>query len=163
MAALTVRSLSAEVHQAHRVRAAVHGRSAEAEKARPCPLAEQKARQDSARWRSIYKVNTPARLTGMDIRYELDGLSFVWDARKAAANPLRHEGITFEQAATVFFDPLFRLVDASRNNEVRDAVIGYDATGRLLFVVHVELNNEAIRLISARRATNDERRTHEHS
>ena len=99
----------------------------------------------------------------MDIRYEFDGLSFVWDARKAAANPLRHEGITFEQAATVFFDPLFRLVDASRNNQVRDAVIGYDATGRLLFVVHVELSNEAIRLISARRATNEERRTHEHS
>lgn len=99
----------------------------------------------------------------MDIRYELNGLSFLWDASKAAANPIHHDGITFEQAATVFFDPLFRLVDASRNDEARYAVIGYDETGRLLFVVHVELTNEAIRLISARRATNEERRAHEYS
>ena len=49
--------------------------------------------------------------------------------------PRRSLGIRTRQAATVFFDPLFRLIDASRNNEVRDAVIGYDATGRLLFVV----------------------------
>lgn len=99
----------------------------------------------------------------MDIHYELHGLSFVWDARKAAVNPIRHEGITFEQAATAFFDPLFRLVEAGRHGEARDAIIGYDETGRLLFVVHVELAAEAIRLISARPATNDERRTHEHS
>ena len=99
----------------------------------------------------------------MDIHYELNGLSFVWDARKAAVNPARHDGITFEQAATAFFDPFFRLVDASRHDEARDAIIGYDATGRLLFVVHVELTDEAIRLISARRATQEERRTHEHS
>ncbi|MBK5964778.1 hypothetical protein CCR95_11975 [Thiocystis minor] len=100
----------------------------------------------------------------MDIYYELHGLSFVWDARKAAANPIRHEGIMFEQAATVFFDPLFRLVEADRHGEVRDAIVGYDGTGRLLFVVHIELaEEEAIRLISARPATNDERRIHEHS
>jgi len=63
----------------------------------------------------------------------------------------------------VFFDPLFRLVDASRKDEARDAVIGHDETGRLLFVVYVELSEEAIRLISDRRATQEERRTHEHS
>lgn len=63
----------------------------------------------------------------------------------------------------MFFDPLFHLVDASRNDEARDAVIEYDEAGRLLFVVHVELTEEAIRLISARQATQDERRTHEHS
>lgn len=99
----------------------------------------------------------------MDIHYELNGLTFVWDAHKAAANPVRHPGITFEQAATVFFDPLFRLVDASRHGEPRDAIIGYDATGRLLFVVHLEWTGETLRLISARLATNDEKRTHEHS
>jgi uncharacterized protein len=99
----------------------------------------------------------------MDIHYELNGLSFVWDARKAALNPIHHDGITFEQAATAFFDPFFWLVDASRNDEARDAIIGYDATGRLLFVVHIELNEEAICLSSTRRATQEERRTHEHS
>jgi uncharacterized protein len=111
----------------------------------------------------IDNANTVARVNPVDIHYEFNGLSFVWDARKAAANPLRHDGITFEQAVTVFFDPFFRLVDASRNDEARDAALGYDATGRLLFVVHIDLSSEAIRLISARRATNDERRTHEHS
>jgi uncharacterized protein len=54
-------------------------------------------------------------------------------------------------------------VDASRNDEAREAVIGYDTTRRLLFVVHVEVEGEAVRIISARRATNEERRTYEHS
>lgn len=47
--------------------------------------------------------------------------------------------MSFEQAAWVFFDPFFRLVDASRNDESRDAVIGRDEQGRLLYVVHVEV------------------------
>lgn len=97
----------------------------------------------------------------MDIHYELNGTRFVWNAKKAAANPGKHEGITFEQAATVFFDPFFRLVDASRKDEARDAVIGYDALSRLLFVVHVELDGEAIRIISARKATHEERKHHD--
>jgi uncharacterized DUF497 family protein len=62
----------------------------------------------------------------------------------------------------VFFDPFFRLVDASRNHEVRDAVIGYDASGRLLFVVHIEKEGEHIRIVSARRAENDERQDYEY-
>ena len=94
----------------------------------------------------------------MDIHYELNGTSFVWNASKAAANPGKHDGITFEQAATVFFDPFFRWVDASRKGEPRDAVIGYDALSRLLFVVHVEQDGQAIRIISARRATSMERK-----
>lgn len=71
-------------------------------------------------------------------------------------------GIGFEQAATVFFDPLFRLVDAGRNDEARDAVIGFDTQGRLLFVVHIQIEESAIRIISARRATSHERQEHEH-
>ena len=39
----------------------------------------------------------------------------------------------------------------------RDAVIGYDESGRLLFVVHIELEDEIIRVISARKATTTER------
>ncbi|MDQ5886935.1 MAG: uncharacterized protein QG667_221, partial [Pseudomonadota bacterium] len=49
----------------------------------------------------------------MDIHYELNGLSFVWNAAKAANNRKKHDGVSFEQAASVFFDPLFRLLDAS--------------------------------------------------
>lgn len=97
----------------------------------------------------------------MDFRFELNGTTFIWNAKKAAANPGRHDGITFEQAATAFFDPFFRLVEADRNDEARDAIIGFDATGCLLFVVHVEVTDTFIRIISARRATNEERREHE--
>ena len=99
----------------------------------------------------------------MDIRHELNGASFVWNASKALVNPGKHDGVTFEQAATVFFDPFFRLVEAGRNDEARDAIIGYDISNRLLFVVHVQIEDEGIRIISARKATTEERRNHEHS
>ncbi len=93
----------------------------------------------------------------MDIRYEKNGVTFVWNARKAVANLNKHDGITFEQATEAFFDPFFKLVDAGRKQEARDAVIGYDESGRLLFVVHIELEDDKIRLISARKATVTER------
>ena len=98
----------------------------------------------------------------MDCHFRLHGTDFVWNARKAASNPLKHDGVTFEQAATVFFDPFLRVVDASRNDEARDAVIGFDAFGRLLFVVHIQIEETAIRIISARKATAHERLDHEH-
>ena len=89
----------------------------------------------------------------MDVHFEKNGVSFVWNDRKAAANHAKHEGITFEQATAAFFDPFLKLVDAERNDESRDAVIGYDEFGRLLYVVHIEFESELIRLISARKAT----------
>jgi uncharacterized DUF497 family protein len=88
----------------------------------------------------------------MDQLYEFQGLSFVWNSAKARANQRKH-GVTFERATRVFFDPLFRLVDASRNCEARDAAIGYDEQSRLLYVVHVEHLDDFIRIISARKAT----------
>jgi len=97
----------------------------------------------------------------MDIHYELNGVRFVWNADKAQINIRKHDGISFEQAATVFFDPFFCLVDASRHHEARDAVIGYDAFGRLLFVVHIEYDGECIRLISARKAIAEERKDYD--
>ena len=97
----------------------------------------------------------------MDVCYDLNGTSFVWDEEKTRANMLKHDGITFEQSAEAFFDPLFRLVDASRNDEARDAIIGYDTKGRLLFVVHIEVESEFIRIISARKATPKERNAHD--
>lgn len=93
----------------------------------------------------------------MDVHYELHGTAFVWDEEKARVNVTAHDGITFERAAEVFFDPFFRLVDATRNDEARDAVIGFDTLGRVLFVVHIEVEGEYIRIISARKATPQER------
>jgi uncharacterized DUF497 family protein len=69
---------------------------------------------------------------------------------------LRKHGVRFEEAASVFFDPLYVLVDASRAGEARDAAIGFDAFGRLIFVVHVEIESECVRLVSARRASSEE-------
>jgi uncharacterized protein len=91
----------------------------------------------------------------MDQFFELNGDLFVWDLDKAETNWRKH-GVRFEEAATVFGDPLFILVDASRNEEARDAAIGFDIAGRLLFIVHIEFNESHIRIISARRAEVDE-------
>jgi uncharacterized protein len=93
----------------------------------------------------------------MDVRYELNGDLFVWDAKKAEANWRKH-GVRFEETATVFSDPLFILVDASRNDEAGDAAIGFDSTGRLLYVVHIEVGVSYVRIISARRAEPEEER-----
>lgn len=91
----------------------------------------------------------------MDIYHTINGEQFVWNSAKAGKNWRKH-GVKFEEAATVFFDPVFVLVDASRNDEARDAAIGFDASGRLLYVVHIEIEASAIRIISARRAEHTE-------
>jgi uncharacterized DUF497 family protein len=96
----------------------------------------------------------------MDTRFVLDGITFVWDHNKAVAN-LRKHGIACEQAAEAFFDPFLKLVDASREEEARDAIIGMDTRWNLLFVVHIELEEEAIRILSARKATRRERADYE--
>ena len=87
----------------------------------------------------------------MDERHRIGGTDFVWNTEKAAST-LRRRGIRFEDAASVFTDPLLVLTNASRNDEARDAVIGFDQLGRLLFVVHIEFEGECIRIISARAA-----------
>lgn len=95
----------------------------------------------------------------MDIRFCFDGNDFVWNTAKAAANRRKH-GVRFEDAATVFGDPLLTLLDASRKGEAREAVIGFDLSGRLLHVVHIEVDGDHIRIISARRATPSEEKTY---
>ena len=87
----------------------------------------------------------------MDRVFEHGGTSFCWDESKAAENHRKH-GVSFEEAVTVFDDPLV-VQDASRNQEERDAVIGFSSAGRLLTVVHVEFEGEFIRIISAWRAS----------
>ncbi len=47
----------------------------------------------------------------------------------------------------MFFDPLVRLVDAGVEDEARDALLGEMKQGSLLFVVHIEREGEAIRMI----------------
>lgn len=96
----------------------------------------------------------------MDEQFELNGISFVWSQTKAQEN-LRKHGVAFEQAAEAFFDPFLRVVDASSDDEAHDAIIGMDERWNLLFVVHIAFEDESVRLISARKATRNERRMYE--
>ena len=95
----------------------------------------------------------------MDIEYELQDIRFQWDEDKAQSNVQKH-GITFEEAAEVFFDPFRQTGDASTDNEQRDFILGYSSRQRILWVVYVE-RDKWTRIISARRATRHERKSYE--
>ena len=62
----------------------------------------------------------------MNKTYELNGITFIWDPNKAQININNHEGMTFEQAAEIFFDPFLKIIDTSPKVEIRDTVIGVD-------------------------------------
>lgn len=96
----------------------------------------------------------------MDVYFVYRGQRFCWNSEKAAANVEKH-GIRFEQACEVFFDPFVNLLDATREEEARSAVLGLTEDWALLFVVHVLRERGALRIISARRATRVERRLYE--
>jgi uncharacterized protein len=100
-------------------------------------------------------------IQGMDVYFVLNGVTFVWNNEKARANPINHDGVTFQQAAEAFFDPFLSVIDASRNDEARDAVIGLDRRWNLLYVVYIERESDTIRIISARKATRKEREYYE--
>ena len=95
------------------------------------------------------------------IRHQFGGVLFTWDERKAAANARKH-GVTFEEAATVFVDPLARVyADPDQSaDETRFLLIGFSLGARLLMVVHAE-KRDTIRIISARRPTPRERQDFE--
>ena len=84
---------------------------------------------------------------------------FVWDKRKAAANLKKH-GVSFEEAATAFDDNLGAYYPDSLHED-RFILIGYSRQQRLLYVVHAEVTLEAIRIISARKATKHEKTRYE--
>jgi uncharacterized protein len=86
-------------------------------------------------------------------------LRFTWDPRKARLNLSKH-GVSFAEAATVFADPLALFLEDLVEPE-RAILIGLSEAGRLLVTVHVEIHEELIRIISARRATAHERRAYE--
>ena len=92
----------------------------------------------------------------MDEQFELHKINFVWDKRKLKINLAKH-GLSFEQATEAFFDPFIKIVDASRNQEMRDAIIGMDKQWNLLFVVHIAFEEDQIRIISARKVTRSEK------
>ncbi len=89
---------------------------------------------------------------------------FEWDRQKAASNVRKH-GVSFEEAQTVFYDPLASIFDDKAHSalEQREIIIGHSAEGRLLLVCFTERAHLVVRIISARRATRGERRDYEKS
>ena len=89
------------------------------------------------------------------------GYIFEWDAKKAHANVHKH-GVTFDEASTVFADPLSLLMpdpDHSLDEE-RYLLLGMSSRQRILVVAFAD-RPPGTRLISARRATLGERRRYE--
>ncbi len=90
------------------------------------------------------------------------GYRFEWDRRKAIANAGKH-GVTFEEASTVFRDPLAFIFDdeSHSEDEPREIIIGHSVGRRLVIVYFTERAEGVIRIISARPATKKERENHE--
>lgn len=88
-------------------------------------------------------------------------LEFEWDPTKATANLAKHN-VSFEDAATVFADPLGWIVADPRHSfqEARFVLLGLSQSQRLLAVMYAD-RGETVRIISARRATRREQRSYE--
>jgi uncharacterized DUF497 family protein len=87
---------------------------------------------------------------------------FAWDARKAARNLAKH-GVSFEEAATVFADPdALEWEDLEHSHlETRFKRLGNSIKGRIVILVYSHRKGkdgkEALRIITARRASPKER------
>jgi uncharacterized DUF497 family protein len=86
---------------------------------------------------------------------------YEWDPKKAKAN-LRKHGVSFEETATVFLDPLaITFPDADYSEEEnREITIGLTTKHRVVFVSHCP-RGDRTRIIGARRATRKERKQYE--
>ena len=86
---------------------------------------------------------------------------FEWDSDKANANLKKH-GVSFEEAESVFSDPLSLTISDPLHSleENRFVITGFSDKRKLLVVVHVD-RVDKIRIISARPATPNERRKYE--
>ena len=99
---------------------------------------------------------------GLDNRYVIQDCVFTWDSDKAESNVRKHDGVSFEEACEVFFDPLYHMEeDTSSEGEQRWVFVGYSKSNRPLCVVAVEEGEESWRIISARQLEPEERRRYE--
>lgn len=90
-------------------------------------------------------------------------LTFEWDSEKARSN-LRRHGISFEEASSVFGDPLSITIGDTLHStqEQRFITMGESALKKLIIVSHVD-RGDNIRILSARLATKKERKQYEQS
>jgi len=89
-------------------------------------------------------------------------MRFEWDPAKAASN-IRKHGISFDEAVTVFKDPLAFIFDdtAHTEQEHREIIIGMSTLRRMILVCFVERVENTVRIISARPATRQEIKDYE--
>lgn len=89
-------------------------------------------------------------------------LIFEWDVKKAELNFHKHR-VTFDEAKTVFYNPLAKIFNDEIHSikERREIIIGHSNQGRLLLVVFTEKKENLIRIINSRVATKNERRNYE--
>ena len=87
---------------------------------------------------------------------------YEWDPAKAVDNERKH-GVSFDEATTVFLDPLAESFDDPDHSaaERRFITIGISSQQRLLFVAHADRGVDRIRIISARVATRGETHAHQ--
>lgn len=90
-------------------------------------------------------------------------MNYEWDEDKNISNKRDHNGISFEEAQTVWADPMLKeLYDTDHSvAEERFVAIGHSDKSRILMVVFCERAADTIRIISARRATNKEIKDYE--
>ncbi len=88
-------------------------------------------------------------------------MQFIWDPTKAAENRKKHD-VSFEEAQTVFGDPLYvDFFDPDHSeDEERYLIVGKSIEGRLLIVSYTE-RRDATRIITAREVTRSEREAYE--
>ena len=88
-------------------------------------------------------------------------MRFEWDANKASTNFAKH-GVSFDEAMEVFYDPnaLERYDALNSIDETRFIVVGLSSR-RLLNVAYAERAGKTVRVISARKATKEERDLYE--
>jgi uncharacterized protein len=88
-------------------------------------------------------------------------VQFEWDPTKAAENLNKH-GVSFDEALSVFGDPLATTIDDPDHSidEFRFLTMGYSKNQRLIVVAHTERERK-IRMISAREPTPQERKQYE--
>ena len=88
-------------------------------------------------------------------------LRFEWDPKKAETNQIKHD-VSFEEALTVFADPMARIFPDEEHSvdELREIIIGHSARRQLILVNFTGINDR-VRIFSARKATRRERKDYE--
>ena len=101
---------------------------------------------------------------GTDVLYEFHGFKFLWDSDKAQKNIREHDGISFEIAAQAVVNDVQVIEELDEEGEQRFGIISFALSEHLsvpLFVVVADAGVDAWRIISARKATPEERRRYE--